>query len=189
MLSVEVAFSPAGEASAVVALDVDDLLARREQLQSAVLASGVASRRLLPETERPVRELGELLFTALLGTGEVAGGTARPRQWQPSADGACEWYCALMPQRWQRFRGKPCTTRPAGAYVCRQDQLVRHVGGGFGAAAAACAAAADPWSGLLSPRAARAGRRKRTRPAGPRASPARQPGTRRGALGTWGDMG
>ena len=65
--------SPAGEAAATVDLDVDDLLARRESLQLAVLASAVARRRVLSETERPVIEIGKLLFTAMLGTGEVSG--------------------------------------------------------------------------------------------------------------------
>lgn len=70
---VEVVASPAGDASAVVELDTDALWDRRELLEKAVLASGVSSRRLLPGTERPVREVGETLFAALLGAGEVAG--------------------------------------------------------------------------------------------------------------------
>ena len=70
---VEVVASPAGEASVTVQLDADALLARRGQLQQAVLASAVPSRRLLPETEQPVREAGQALFAGLLGTGEVAG--------------------------------------------------------------------------------------------------------------------
>jgi hypothetical protein len=70
---VEVTQSPAGEATAAVALDVDALLARRVQLQQAVLASAVASRAVLTETERPVREVGLALFSALLGSDEVAG--------------------------------------------------------------------------------------------------------------------
>jgi hypothetical protein len=70
---VEVVTSPAGEASATVELDADALLAQREQLQQAVLASAVPSRRVLPETEQPVRKAGQVLFAGLLGTGEVAG--------------------------------------------------------------------------------------------------------------------
>jgi hypothetical protein len=70
---VEVLRSPAGEASVLVALDVEALLARREQLEQAVLASSVASRAILPQTERPVREIGQALFSALLGSGDVAG--------------------------------------------------------------------------------------------------------------------
>ena len=70
---VEVVRSPAGEASAVVALDVEPLLAQREQLEQAVLASAVASRAILPQIERPVRQIGQTLFSALLGSGDVAG--------------------------------------------------------------------------------------------------------------------
>lgn len=70
---VEVVQSSAGEASAVVDLDVEALLARREELEQAVLASAVASRAVLPQVERPLREIGQLLFSALLGSGDVAG--------------------------------------------------------------------------------------------------------------------
>ena len=70
---VEVVDSPAGQAYAAVQLDVDSLLARRGMLQQSVLASAVSSRRVLPETEQPVNEIGQELFAALLGTGEVAG--------------------------------------------------------------------------------------------------------------------
>jgi hypothetical protein len=66
---VEVVRSPAGEGSAVVDLDVEALLGRQEQLVQAVLASAVASRAILPQTERPIREIGRTLFSALLGSG------------------------------------------------------------------------------------------------------------------------
>jgi hypothetical protein len=73
MFRVQVVASPAGEASAEAGLDADALLARRGLLQQAVLASAVARRRVLPETEQPIREVGEVLFAGLLGTGEVDG--------------------------------------------------------------------------------------------------------------------
>ena len=73
LFKVEVVASPAGEASATAELDAESLLARRGLLQQAVLASAVSSRRVLPETEQPVREAGQVLFAGLLGTGEVAG--------------------------------------------------------------------------------------------------------------------
>jgi CHAT domain len=125
---VEVVSSAAGEASASVSLDVDGLLSRREQLQSAVLASSVVSRRVLPETERPVREVGRLLFSAVLGAGEVSG------RYRASA--------ALAAERGQRLRVVLRIDSPelavlpweamydeaVGEYVCRHDQLVRHAG-------------------------------------------------------------
>jgi hypothetical protein len=120
IFQVEIVASPAGEASVTVELDVDALLARRGQLQQAVLASAVSSRRVLPETERPVREIGQVLFTALLGTGEVAG------RYRAAA--------ALAAERGQGLRVLLRIESPAlaalpweamydevaGAYVCRQ---------------------------------------------------------------------
>jgi len=127
MFQVKVVASPAGEASAAVELDVDALLARRGLLQQAVLASAVSSRRVLPETERQIREVGELLFAGLLGAGEVAG------QYRSAV--------AVAAERGQGLRvvlridspalaGLPWEAmydQTAGAYVCRQDQLVRHI--------------------------------------------------------------
>ena len=124
---VEVVASDAGEASAAVELDADSLLARRGRLQQAVLASAVPVRRVLPETEQPVREVGQVLFAGLLGTGEVAG------RYRAAA--------ALAAMRGQGLRvvlridtptlaGLPWEAmydQATGAYVCRQDQLVRHV--------------------------------------------------------------
>jgi len=127
MFRVEVVRSPAGEASAVVALEVEALLARKEQLEQAILVSSVASRAILPQAERPLREVGQVLFSALLGTGDVAG------CYQASA--------ALAAERGEGLRVGPRIDNPAlaglpweamydagaGRYVCRQDQLVRHV--------------------------------------------------------------
>src|SRR5215472_11816283 len=70
---VEVVRSPAGEAAAVISLDVEPLLARREELERTVLASAAATRSVLSRIESPVREIGQLLFSALLGSGDVAG--------------------------------------------------------------------------------------------------------------------
>jgi hypothetical protein len=124
---VEVVDSPAGEASAVVNLDIDDLLARRGQLQHAVLASAAVARRVLPESEQLVHEAGRALFTGLLGTGEIAG------RYRASA--------AVAAERGQELRVVLRIDTPAlaglpweamydqavGTYVCRHVQLVRHV--------------------------------------------------------------
>jgi hypothetical protein len=70
---VEVVTSPAGEASARAGLDIAQLMARRSELQRAVLASAGTPRNVRSEPEPCLREAGRQLFTALLGTGEVAG--------------------------------------------------------------------------------------------------------------------
>src|SRR4029077_4061698 len=124
---VEVVASPAGEASATVELDADSLLARRGLLQQAVLASAVPSRRVLPETEHPVREAGELLFAGLLGTGEVAG---RYRAAAAVAAERGEGLRVVLRIDTSALAGLPWEAmydQAMGAYVCRQDQLVRHI--------------------------------------------------------------
>ena len=124
---VEVVASPAGEASATVELDADALLARRGQLQQAVLASAVSSRRVLPETEQPLREAGQVLFAGLLGAGEVAG---RYRAAAAVAAVRGEGLRVVLRIDTPALAGLPWEAmydQGAGAYVCRQDQLVRHV--------------------------------------------------------------
>ena len=123
---VEVVDSSAGRAAATVELDVDSLLARRAGLQQAVLASA-ASTRGVPESERPVRDIGQDLFAALLGTSEVAG------RYQASAAVAAvrgEGLQVALRIDAPALAGLPWEAmydHSAGAYVCRNDQLVRRV--------------------------------------------------------------
>jgi WD40 repeat protein len=124
---VDVVDSPAGNASAEVSLNVDALVAGREQFQQTLLGSGVAARQVLSAAERSVRETGEALFAALLGAGEV------DRRYRASA--------ALAQERDEELRIVLRLDAPelaalpweamydssTGGYVCRQHQLVRHV--------------------------------------------------------------
>ena len=101
-------------------------MARRGLLQQEVLASSVLARGV-PETEQLLREAGQGLFAALLGADGVAG------CYRASA--------ALAAERGEELRvvlrvddpvlaGLPWEAmfdHEAGAYVCRRDQLVRHV--------------------------------------------------------------
>ena len=108
-------------------LDAEGLLARRGLLQQAVLASAVPSRRVLPETEQPVREAGQVLFAGLLGAGEVAG---RYRAAAAVAAVRGEGLRVVLRIDTPALAGLPWEAmydQAAGAYVCRQDQLVRHV--------------------------------------------------------------
>ena len=80
-----------GEPAGALELDVNELLARRELLETTLLASAVA-RRSVPTAEQPVREVGQQLFRALF-SGPVYGmyraslGVARSRA------GGCAWCC------------------------------------------------------------------------------------------------
>jgi len=124
---VEVVRSPAGEAAGVISLDVEPLLARREELERTVLASAVASRAVLAQIERPIREIGQVLFSALLGSGDVAG---RYRASAALAAERGEGLRVVLRLEDPALAGLPWEAMydgAAGAYVCRRDQLVRHV--------------------------------------------------------------
>ena len=124
---VDVLHSAAGEASALTALDAAGLLARRAELQQAVLASAVSVRRVLEDTEQRLREAGQELFAALLGSGQVAA------RYQASA--------AVAAARGELLRvvtriddpllaGLPWEAMyddTTGEYVCRSGQLVRYI--------------------------------------------------------------
>ncbi|MGP0023424.1 MAG: CHAT domain-containing protein [Streptosporangiaceae bacterium] len=127
MFRVEVVTSPVGEASATVELDADSLLARRGQLQQAVLASAVPSRRVLPETEQPVREVGQVLFGGLLGTGEVAGRYRAAAAVAAMHGAALQVVLRIDAPALAGLPWEAMYDPAAGAYVCRQDQLVRHI--------------------------------------------------------------
>jgi hypothetical protein len=127
LFRVDVLHSAVGEASAVAALDAGRLLAQRAELQLAVLTSAIPVRRVLEETEGRLREAGQTLFAALLGSGQVAA------RYQASV--------AVAAERGQLLRvvariddpllaGLPWEAMyddAAGEYVCRTRQLVRYV--------------------------------------------------------------
>src|ERR1700744_6034384 len=70
-LQVQVLTSMAGNASTLTRLDVARLLAGQEELQRAVMLSGVRPRRVLSQEEQLVQHTGRELFAAVLGSGEV----------------------------------------------------------------------------------------------------------------------
>jgi len=123
---VHVIDSPAGHASAMAELDVEGLAARRGLLEQEVLASAVPTRGI-PETEQVLRQAGQELFAALLGAGQVAG---RYRASAAMAAVAGEGLRVVLRIDDPALAGLPWEAMfdpESGAYVCRQDQLVRHV--------------------------------------------------------------
>ncbi|MFI1970565.1 CHAT domain-containing protein [Streptomyces cinnamoneus] len=115
-----------GEPCAVLRLDVDDLLARRPELEATVLASSVSARRVVPVCEEPVRQVGRALFEALF-SGPVYGayraslGVAQARHERLRVVLRLEApELALLP--WETLFDPEL-----GAYLCRHEPLVRHV--------------------------------------------------------------
>ncbi|SRR5712691_179086 len=117
--TVEVVRSPSGEAVTVVDLAIDDLLARGPSFQEAPSPG--------PQAEQPIRVVGEALFTALLGTGDVA------RLYHMSAALATERGHTLRvvlridSPKLAALPWEAMFDRATGAYLCLQAQLVRHV--------------------------------------------------------------
>jgi WD40 repeat protein len=127
LFRVEVLRSPAGEASAVVELPAGELLARRGEVQSAVLLSAVLTRRVLQDTELPVREVGQLLFAALLGTGEVAGIYRASAAVAADREQALRVVLRIDDPELAALPWEAMYDPAVGGYVCRHEQLVRQV--------------------------------------------------------------
>lgn len=115
-----------GEPTEVIRLDVDELAARRPLLEASVLASAVPARRILPDTEAALRDVGERLFEATF-EGDI-GATYRT-----SSAIAAERGTGL--QLALRLTAPELATLPwealfdphADVYLCRKEPLVRHV--------------------------------------------------------------
>src|SRR5580698_1429574 len=127
LLRVEVVRSDAGEAVTEVGFDADGVMAGRDLLEETVLASGVAARQVLSPAEQRVRDTGEALFGALLGTEPVSG---RYQASEALAAGRGEKLRIVLRIDAPELAGLPWEAMydaSAGGYVCRQHELVRHI--------------------------------------------------------------
>ena len=125
-----------GEPSETVTLDLDRLLDRRTLVQASVLASSVATRRIMSETEAAVQDVGVSLFestftggirTAYRASAAVAAerGTGVRIVLRLDAPGL-----AALP--WESLFDPETQT-----YLCRKEPLVRHVSAPYSPAALA----------------------------------------------------
>jgi outer membrane protein assembly factor BamB len=114
-----------GEPVATLALDVAQVLGRRDLLEATLLASAVA-RRSGPAAEQPVREVGQQLFQALF-TGPVYGmyraslGVAQQR------GGRLRVVLRLTAPELAALPWETLFDPETGMYLCRHEPLVRHV--------------------------------------------------------------
>lgn len=127
LFKVDVVRSRAGEASVNVAMDAEMLLTRRAQLQQAVLALAVHGRAILSETERPLREVGGMLFSVLLGSGEVAGRYRASAALATDQGNGLRVVLRIDSALLAALPWEAMYDGAVGAYVCRRDQLVCHV--------------------------------------------------------------
>ena len=115
-----------GEPSGRFIVDIAEILARRRELETAVLASSASVRQKVTSVEQPVREVGQRLFEALFN-GPVYG--------------AYRASLGAVQQGGERLRVVLRLTAPELAalpwealfdpetqtYLCRKEPLVRHV--------------------------------------------------------------
>jgi tetratricopeptide (TPR) repeat protein len=118
--------SPAGAASGQLRLDLEDLLSRRRELASAVLASAVPTRSSLSAQEVPVREVGRRLFEAVFAERIYGRYTASlqeaARQGQPLR--------VVLRLRAPELAGLPWEAMfdpEADEYLCQREPVVRYV--------------------------------------------------------------
>ncbi|MCZ2525284.1 CHAT domain-containing WD40 repeat protein [Streptomyces sp. HB2AG] len=118
--------SPAGEDSAVVALDAPLITGQLPLLQAAVLGSAVRSRAVASEMEEPARQVGEELFRAVFQ--EAIGGlylSSLQRAREHDED-----FRVVM-----RLRSPELTVLPwelmhsskLGGYLCLDQPMVRYI--------------------------------------------------------------
>ena len=118
--------SPAGAASGQLRLDLEELLSRRRELASAVLASAVPARSSLSAQEVPVREVGRQLFEAVFADRVYGRYTASvqeaARQGQPLR--------VVLRLRAPELAGLPWEAMfdpEADEYLCQREPIVRYV--------------------------------------------------------------
>jgi hypothetical protein len=125
-IRVEVLDSPAGNASATVTLDKEGLLAKRSELEIAVMASAalnLGARRLSPR----VKLVGESLFTALFGSPATAGAYRSAETVAARAVSRLRVVLRLGEPGLAALPWETMFDGETGAYLCRRNELVRYL--------------------------------------------------------------
>ena len=118
--------SPAGTATGTMTLDAAGILNRRRELAASVLASAVTSRSTFSALERPVRDVGHSLFTALFA-GHIYGRYTASLQQAGSAGDPLR---VVLRIRDPELAGIPWETLfdpESGEYLCQREPVVRYV--------------------------------------------------------------
>ncbi len=118
--------SPAGTATGTMQLDAAAILGRRRELAASVLASAVTSRSTFSTLERPVRDVGHGLFSALFKDRVYGRYTASLQQ----AGSKGEPLRVVLRIRDPELAGIPWETMfdpETGEYLCQREPVVRYV--------------------------------------------------------------
>jgi tetratricopeptide (TPR) repeat protein len=115
-----------GEPTATLRLDVDRLLQDRVELETTVLASAVAARRVVPVNERQMRQVGEQLFQALFA-GPIYGSYRASMGAAQRHGELLRVVLRLTAPKLAAIPWEALFDPETGAYICRKEPLVRHV--------------------------------------------------------------
>lgn len=124
---VNVVRSPSGEASATVRIDAAALHARRAELQHAVLTSASSASGSRDDLGQPLREIGQLLFTALLGSGDVAGVYRASTSMAAARGQDLRVLLRIEDPALNDLPWEAMFDAATGTYLVRREQLIRHV--------------------------------------------------------------
>ncbi|MCX2931191.1 CHAT domain-containing protein [Mycobacterium sp. CVI_P3] len=115
-----------GEQSANTRLDVDGILRGRDALESTVLASAVAGRRIASAGERQLQQVGRQLFEALF-SGPVYGAYRASLGAAQQQGERLRVVLRLTAPRLAALPWEALFDPETGTYICRKEPLVRHV--------------------------------------------------------------
>ncbi len=116
----------AGEPTETISLDVSDLLDRRPHLETSVLASSVAARRVMPETEAVLHDIGQRLFESAF-SGSVAGAYRTSLAVASERGSGVQIALRLMAPGLAALPWEAMYDAETQTYVCRKEPLVRRV--------------------------------------------------------------
>ena len=115
-----------GEPTEVIRLDVDELAERRPLLEASVLASAVPARRILPDTEAALRDIGRRLFEATF-EGDIGATYRTSRAIAAERDTGLQLALRLTAPELATLPWESLFDPHADVYLCRKEPLVRHV--------------------------------------------------------------
>lgn len=115
-----------GQPTAVMQLDVEQLLRDRDRLENVVLASAVKARRVVPVGEQYMREIGQLLFSSLF-VGPVYGAYRASLGAAQQEGERLRVVLHLTAPQLAALPWEALFDKETGKYICRTEPLVRHV--------------------------------------------------------------
>jgi hypothetical protein len=115
-----------GEPTQTIALDLDELVARRPLLEATVLSSSVSARRVMSDTEAAVQDVGRRLFESTF-SGEVRSAYRTSVAVAAERGKGVQIALRLTAPGLAALPWETLFDAETGAYLCRKEPLVRHV--------------------------------------------------------------